>query len=176
MALPSGADSLVHCRSVQRNNHEKVELKLESLDEKLEQTSKIQEAAITQLQSIVESGITRTQITLSDIQSDLKGGWWQQIGTEFKCIVSQIFQMSGTTLDTVQRIKERLQSRSMAALARTFTFEDALGRVTQIDMVYVSSWDAFEGMLEACFRDCPGHDKVAKKDYVFQDQMTSEEL
>lgn len=113
---------------------------------------------------------------MSKIYSDLKLGWLLQLGIELKGMVCQIFEMNGTTLGAVQRIEERLQGWCDAALTHNFTFEDALGRVTQIDMVYVSSWDAFEGMLEACFRDYPGHDKVAKKDYVFQDQKTSKEL
>lgn len=110
------------------------------------------------------------------IQSDLKLGWLRQLGTELKGMVSQVFTMSGMTLSAIQRIEERLPSRSEMALIRTFILEDVLGRTTQIDMVYVGSWDAFDAMLEACFRDYPGHEKVAQKDYVFQDGKTNREL
>jgi hypothetical protein len=57
MVLASSADSFVLCRSMQRTNQEKLESRLESLDEKLEQTSKTQETSITQLKSIFESSI-----------------------------------------------------------------------------------------------------------------------
>jgi hypothetical protein len=43
-------------------------------------------------------------------------------------------------------------------------------------MDYVNSWDAFDEMLAVCFLGLPGHKKVAKRDYVIQDQKTSKEL
>jgi Ubiquitin-like domain len=161
---------------MQRNNQEKLESKLENLDEKLDKRATAQEISMTQLQRVVESAICQSETALTKIQSNLKLDWLRELGTELKGMVSQIFTINGTTLSAVRRIEEQLQSRSNAALARTFTFEDALGRVTQVDMVYVSSWDAFDGMLEACFRGCPGHSKVAEKDYVFQDRETNREL
>jgi hypothetical protein len=91
-------------------------------------------------------------------------------------MVFQIFTNSGTTLSAVQRIEERLPSRSEQFLIRTFILEDVLGRITQIDMDYVNSWDAFDAMLAVCFLGLPGHKKVAKRDCVIQDQKTSKEL
>jgi hypothetical protein len=91
-------------------------------------------------------------------------------------MVFQIFTNSGTTLSAVQRIEERLPSRSEQFLIRTFILEDVLGRITQIDMDYVNTWDAFDAMLAVCFLGLPGHKKVAKRDYVIQDQKTSKEL
>jgi len=100
----------------------------------------------------------------------------QKLGNEVKGMVFQIFTMSRTTLSAVERIEGRLPSRSEQLLIRTFVLEDVLGRITQIDMDYVNSWDAFDGMLAVCFLGLPGHKKVAKKDYVIQDQKTSKEL
>jgi hypothetical protein len=170
------ADSLANNRSIQRNHQDKLKSKLETLGEKLDQTTKIQETLITRVQDVVESGMSRGQNALMTIQSDLKFGWLRKLGTELKCMVFQIFEISGTTLNAVQRIEQRLPSKSEMSLIRTFTLEDALGRTTPVDMLFVSSWDALDGMLEACFRNYPGHGKVAKKDYVFQDQKTNREV
>ena len=67
------------------------------------------------------------------IRGDL--GWLRQLGSELKGIVSQIFTMSGTTLSAIQRIEQRLLSHSEMALIPTFTLEDAIGRITRVDMV-----------------------------------------
>lgn len=61
-------------------------------------------------------------------------------------------------------------------LIRTYTLEDAIGRITRVDMVFISSWDAFDAMLEGCFREFPSHKIVARKQYVFQDQKTNREI
>jgi hypothetical protein len=163
-------------RSMQRNSQESLEAKLKTLDDKLEQSCKIQEGLIAKLQDTVENGISHTVSAWTTIQSDLKLGWLQQLGTELKGMVFQIFTNSGTTLSAVQRIEERLPSRSEQLLIRTFILEDVLGRITQIDMDYVNTWDAFDAMLAVCFLGLPGHKKVAKRDYVIQDQKTSKEL
>ena len=163
-------------RSMQRNSQESLEAKLETLDDKLEQSCKIQEGLIAKVQDTVENGISHAVSAWTTIQSDLKLGWLQQLGTELKGMVFQIFTNSGTTLSAVQRIEERLPSRSEQFLIRTFILEDVLGRITQIDMDYVNSWDAFDAMLAVCFLGLPGHKKVAKRDCVIQDQKTSKEL
>jgi len=170
------ADSLVHCRSMQRGHQEKLESKFELLAGKVEETSKQHKASITSLQDVLESGKKENETALSNIQSDLKLGWLRQLGTELIGMVCRIFEMSGTTLSAVQRIEEKLQSRADMALSRTLTLEDPLGRVTLVDMVYVSSWNAFDSVLEICFRDLPGHKKVAKKEYILQDRQTNREL
>jgi len=161
---------------MQRDHQEKLESKLKNLEGKLNETSKQHESSITRLQEAFESGNNQHETTLSQIQSDLKLTWLQKVGSELKDMVCQIFEMNGTTLSAVQRIEERLHSRADMTLSRTFILEDPLGRTTQIDMVYVSSWDAFDSVLEVCFRDLPGHGKVAKKDYILQDQKTNREM
>ena len=113
---------------------------------------------------------------MKTIREDLKLGWLRQLGSELKGVVSQIFTMSGTTLSAIQRIEQRLPSHSEMTLIRAFTLEDAIGRITPVDMVFVSSWDAFEAMLEGCFREFPGHKMVARKQYVFQDQKTNRDI
>jgi hypothetical protein len=84
-------------RSMQRNSQESLEAKLETLDDKLEQSCKIQEGLIAKVQDTVENGISRTASAWTTIQSDLKLGWLQQLGTELKGMVFQIFTIGGTT-------------------------------------------------------------------------------
>jgi hypothetical protein len=172
----SCADTLVKCRNLQRDTHDKIDSKLDVLEEKIDSNSKAHETSITQLREHVDKGITQSENTVKSIREDLKLGWLRQLGSELKGVVSQIFTMSGTTLSAIQRIEQRLPSHSEMTLIRTFTLEDAIGRITRVDMVFVSSWDAFDAMLEGCFREFPGHKMVARKQYVFQDQKTNREI
>jgi hypothetical protein len=153
------ANGPANCRSMQRNIHETLVSKVDSIEKNIHKSSKDQQAIISAVRDRVQQGVDQNERTRNAIQADLR------LGTELKGIVSQIFTMSGTTLSAVQRIEERLPSHSEMTLT-TFTLEDAISRVTQVDMLFVSSWDAFDAMLEGCFRAFPGHKKVAKKEYV----------
>lgn len=130
--MESGADSLG--RRIARKDHKVVVTNLEGLDEKLEQLSNTQKELVTEIQDTAESRFQTTSSALMEIQSDLKLGWLQKLGTEVKGMVFQIFTMSGTTLDAVQRIEQRLPTRSEQLLIRTFILEDVLGKITLVDM------------------------------------------
>jgi hypothetical protein len=160
---------------MQRDTHDKIDSKLDTLEEKIDSNSEVQETSITELQEHVDKGIIQNENAVKTIREDLKLGWLRQFGSELEGVVSQIFTMSGTTLSAIQRIEQRLPSHLEMTLIRTFTLEDAIGRITRADMVFVSSWDAFDAMLEGCFREFPGHKMVARKQYVFQDQKTNRE-
>jgi hypothetical protein len=161
---------------MQRDTHDKIDSKLDVLEDKIDSNSKIHETSITELQEHIDKGMTQNENAVKTIREDLRLGWLRQLGSELKGLVSQIFTISGTTLSAIQRIEQRLPSHSEMTLIRTFTLEDAIGRITRVDMIFVSSWDAFHAMLEGCFREFPGHKMVARKQYVFQDQKTNTEI
>jgi hypothetical protein len=51
-----------------------------------------------------------------------------------------------------------------------FILEDAIGRMTPVHMQFVSSWEAFDAVLEMRFRNMQGYRKVLDKEYVFQER------
>jgi hypothetical protein len=163
---------------MQRVTTDDIESKLDALEDKIDSTAETQANSITELQAHIDEGNKQNVVAVKSAQDETTGrlGWLGNCLFELKGIVSEIFTQSGTTLSGIQRIEQTLSSRSDLSLIRTFTLEDPLGRITQIDLVYVSSFDALDAMLEICFRTLPGHDKVAKKDYVFQDEKTNREI
>ncbi|KAF2816127.1 uncharacterized protein BDZ99DRAFT_129393 [Mytilinidion resinicola] len=54
--------------------------------------------------------------------------------------------------------------------------DDAIGRVTRMPLELVDSWDIFEDVLLARFRDMPGLDRIAGKQYVLQDATMRKEI
>lgn len=163
-------------RHMQRIATNKINSKIDLLFEKIDSTAKTQASSTTALQEHIDEESKQIVVAVDGVKEDLRLGWLGNCLAELKDKVSQVFIATGTTFSAIQRIETILLSRSQKALIRTFTFEDALGRITQWDMVYISSWDALDAMIEICFRDLPGHEKVARKEYVFQDQRTNREI
>ena len=41
---------------------------------------------------------------------------------------------------------------------------------------FVSSWDAFDAVLEVRFRDLPGYSKVCSKEFILLDSVTNRDI
>ena len=59
---------------------------------------------------------------------------------------------------------------------KTFTLEYAIGRATQVDMIFIRSYKTFNAILEGGFKTFPGHRQVGKTEYYVQDQKTNREI
>ncbi|KFY99878.1 hypothetical protein V498_00445 [Pseudogymnoascus sp. VKM F-4517 (FW-2822)] len=162
--------------NMQRITTDDINSKIDALEEKIDSNADAEAGSATKLRKHVEEGNNQLVVAVKGVQEELRLGWLGNCLSELKEMVSQIFITTGTTFSATQRIETILLSRAQKALVRTFTFEDALGRITQWDLVYISSWDALDAMIEVCFRDLPGHEKVARKEYVFQDERTNREI
>lgn len=163
-------------RNMQRITTDDINSKIDALEEKIDSNADAEAGSATKLREHVEEGNNQLVLAVKGVQEELRLGWLGNCLSELKEMVSQIFITTGTTFSATQRIETILLSRAQKALVRTFTFEDALGRITQWDLVYISSWDALDAVIEICFRDLPGHEKVARKEYVFQDERTNREI
>jgi hypothetical protein len=67
----SCADSLVKCRNMQRDNHDKIDSKLDILEERIDSNSKAQKPSITELQEHVDKGITQNENAVKGIREYL---------------------------------------------------------------------------------------------------------
>lgn len=161
---------------MQRITTDEINSKIGSLEEKIDSNAETQANSITELQEHVDDGNKQLVVAVKGVQEDLKFGWFGNCLFELKEKVSQVFINTGTTFSAVQRIETILLSRSDKTLFRTFVLEDALGRKTQHDLACISSWENLDAMVEIIFRDLPGHEKVARKEYVFQDPKTNREI
>ncbi|KFZ22701.1 hypothetical protein V502_02822 [Pseudogymnoascus sp. VKM F-4520 (FW-2644)] len=162
--------------NMQRITTDDINSKIDTLEEKIDSNADAQADSTKELKEHVDEGNNQLVVAVKGVQEELRLGWLGNCLSELKEMVSQVFITTGTTFTATQRIETILLSRAQKALVRTFTFEDALGRITQWDLVYISSWDSLDAMIEICFRDLPGHEKVARKEYVFQDQRTNREI
>jgi hypothetical protein len=54
--------------------------------------------------------------------------------------------------------------------------EDAIGRIAPVHLQFVTSWDAFNAVLEIRFRDLQGFKKVKDKQYGLRNKATKRDV
>ncbi|KAI1378816.1 hypothetical protein F4677DRAFT_380686 [Hypoxylon crocopeplum] len=57
-----------------------------------------------------------------------------------------------------------------------FLFEDACGHVAPIHLTYITTWHAFQAVLESRFQDRPGLENIQRKEYSLQEEATGREI
>lgn len=57
-----------------------------------------------------------------------------------------------------------------------FLLEDAIGRIAPVHMQFITSWEAFDSVLDVRFRNIPGHTKILSKEYILQEHVTRRDI
>jgi hypothetical protein len=63
-----------------------------------------------------------------------------------------------------------------ALIQEPFILEDALGRITPVHLQFISSWEAFDAVLETRFKGVNGSRKVLQKEYALQEHSTGKDI
>jgi hypothetical protein len=145
-----------------------------------EQSSKTQDALIVEVRdrlkennSLISIGNTVT----TKIADTLRLDWFRKLGSELKSLMERIFTTNVATYKAVIALQAGLPShleRSM--IQEPFILEDAIGRISPVHMQFISSWEAFDAVLELRFRTVQGHKKVKNKEYIVQEHATRREI
>jgi hypothetical protein len=114
----------------------------------------------------------------TNIADKLRLDWFRQLGSELKSLMERIFAMNVATYKAVIAIQT---GGFPSALERTlvqepFVLEDAIGRISPVHMQFISSWAAFDAILELRFQKMQGHKKVLNKEYIIQEHNTRREI
>jgi hypothetical protein len=145
-----------------------------------EQRSETQDALIVEVRdrlkennSLISIGNTVT----TKIADTLRLDWFRKLGSELKSLMERIFTTNVAIYKAVVSLQAGLPSyleRSM--IQEPFILEDAIGRMSPVHMQFISSWEAFDAVLELRFRTVQGHKKVKNKEYVIQEHVTRREI
>ncbi|KAE9370054.1 hypothetical protein N431DRAFT_344057 [Stipitochalara longipes BDJ] len=115
--------------------------------------------------------------SLADITEVPRLQWVKQIGCDIKYMMFKIFAVNIAMYKAVLNIQAGLPSSLERALIQEpFILEDAIGRIAPIHMQFISSWEAFEAVLELRFRNAPGYRKVQNRKYTFQEHGTKKDI
>lgn len=89
----------------------------------------------------------------------------------------KIYIMSIATYRAVIDIQGRLPGHLERSLYQEpFILEDGIGRIAPVHMQFISSWEAFDSVLELRFRRMQGYKMVQNKEYAIQDHATGRRL
>lgn len=145
-----------------------------------EQRSETQDALIAEVRdrlkennSLISVGNTVT----TRIADTLRLNWFRKLGSELKSLMERIFTTNVAIYKAVVALQAGLPSYlERSIIQEPFILEDAIGRMSPVHMQFISSWEAFDAVLELRFRTVQGHKKVKNKEYIIQEHVTRREI
>ncbi|EAT78354.1 hypothetical protein SNOG_14117 [Parastagonospora nodorum SN15] len=151
------------CRNLlDESNARKQDAILKSINDRLDDTNRL---------------IACGSLVTANIAEALRLDWLRQLGTELKVFMRRIIAMNIATYHAVISIQAALPSRlERSLIEEPFVLEDAIGRIAPVHLQFVTSWDAFNAVLEIRFRDMQGSKKVKQKQYGLQDRATKRDI
>ncbi|KAF4636663.1 hypothetical protein G7Y89_g1430 [Cudoniella acicularis] len=145
-----------------------------------DETSKTQGSLIIEVRDRLEENnrlISAGNTIATKIAEKLRLDWLQQLGSELKSLMERIFVINVATYKAVIAQASGFPSALERTLVQEpFLLEDAIGRISPVHMQFISSWEAFDAVLELRFHKLQGHKKVINKEYVIQEHATRREI
>lgn len=97
--------------------------------------------------------------------------------TQIKTAVTNILFVNIATYKAVLALQNLLPSHLERSLINEpFVLEDAIGRMSPVHLQFISSWAAFEAVLETRFRGIQGYEKVVNGNWMLQDHATGQDI
>ncbi|KAH5205228.1 hypothetical protein HBI18_155110 [Parastagonospora nodorum] len=161
-------------------NRTEVNDKLDEAKRRNETITSSNDAALQNIVDRIESAnhnIETGNSMLGKLSEMLRLDWVPQLGSELKGLIRGAIALNFATYRAIIR----LESAFTGQLERRLTeepmmLEDPVGRITQVDLQRITSWDAFNSMLEENFYDKQGYRKVKRREYGLQVRSTGEEV
>jgi hypothetical protein len=155
-------DYMTTIRQQQESNLNKHQTILIAINDRLDDTNRL-----------ISSGNSVTNKLADALRLD----WLRQLGTELKGYMRRIIAMNVATYHAVISIQSALPGRlERGLIEEPFILEDAVGRIAPVHLQFVTSWDAFNAVLEIRFREMQGFKKVKQKQYGLQDKATKRDI
>jgi hypothetical protein len=103
--------------------------------------------------------------------------WLKKLGSELKGFIGRIFVMNVAIFRMLLEIRASLPSHLERSLIQEpFLLEDAIGRMAPVHMQFITSWEAFDSVLDMRFRNIPGHSKILRREYILQDHASKRDI
>jgi hypothetical protein len=100
-----------------------------------------------------------------------------ELCTHIKAVVTKTFFINVATYKAVLALQNLLPSHLERSLINEpFVLEDAIGRISPVHLQFISSWAAFDAVLETRFRGIQGYEKVVDGHWTLQDRATGRDI
>ncbi|CAO2654749.1 Nn.00g114820.m01.CDS01 [Neocucurbitaria sp. VM-36] len=114
---------------------------------------------------------------LGKVSDAMRLDWLRQLGSELKALMRRAIATNIATYHAVLSIQAILPSRlERGMIEEPFILEDPIGRVAPVHLQFVTSWEAFNAILEVRFRDIQGYSKIKQRKYGLQDRSTGRDI
>jgi len=161
-------------------NDKKLNHRLTEAEERKTATVDRQETSIAEVRELVQEN-NRLLVVANNVSSrisdTLRLQWLRNLGDELLSVVRKSFTMNLAVYKAVMSMQGLLPSHLERSLIQEpFILEDAIGRLSPVHLQFISSWEAFEAVLEDRFRGHKGHEKVLQRAYALQELATGREI
>jgi hypothetical protein len=111
------------------------------------------------------------------VSDALKFDWIRKLGSELKGVMRGVMAVNFATYRAVIRLESALPSHLERRLIEDpMILEDPIGRIAPVHLQFITSWDAFNAVLEARFHDRQGYSKIKQRKYGLQLSNTGKEI
>jgi len=161
----NGKEMKDHMATIKQQNEstlDKQDTTLITINDRLEETNRL---------------ITSGNSVTAKIADALRFDWLQKLGIELKQYMRRIIAMNIATYHAVISIQSALPNHlERGLIEEPFVLEDAIGRIAPVHLQFVTSWDAFNAVLQIRFRNMQGFKRVMEKQYSLQEKVTKRDI
>jgi uncharacterized Zn finger protein (UPF0148 family) len=172
--------SLTPCSTLLNINRNEINDKLDGVEQRNQAANTSQHVMLCTLRDRIEianDGINAGNSVLGKLSEALRMDWLRQLGSELKGLLHRSIAINIATYQAVIRSQTPLPSRlERGLIEEPVILEDAIGRIAPVHLQFVTSWDAFDAVLEIRFRGMQGHRKITQQQYELHDQVSGKDI
>jgi hypothetical protein len=99
------------------------------------------------------------------------------LGNELKSFMMRIWTLNIRSYKILLDLQTRVPREFEPCwIQEPLILTDALGRVAPVHLELINSWEVFDSVLAARFRNIPGEQKIRHKEYALQDRGSLRDL
>ncbi|KAH8592186.1 hypothetical protein B0O99DRAFT_689964 [Bisporella sp. PMI_857] len=160
-----------------RINDKKLQNRLDQEQARVAKAEDKHTQSLFELKAIGTENNRLTAQVSNQLKDLLQLKWPRKLASDIYAIVQKTYRMNVTIYSTVMSIKSLLPSYLERGLIdEPFILEDAIGRHTPVHLQFISSWEAFESVLEHRFRDTSGYQRVLDRQWALQELTTHRDI
>ena len=143
-------------RNLTKLNGERLHARLALSEGRIEISSNEQQLLLRDLNAQLEENNKQIQAgnaVTKRISEALRLDWVRQLGSDLKTFMRKIFFINVATYKAIMDLRRCLPGHLERSLYQEpFILEDAIGRIAPVHMQFISSWEAFDSVLELRFQ------------------------
>ena len=158
-------------------NDERLHGRISENQRTAEDTSEEHRKLLKEVKVMTDKSNDQIKAGIATITGLVRLEWTKTLGEELKSFMRNIIKTNMAIYHAVLEMRKCLPSHLERSLYQEpFILEDGIGRIAPVHVQFITSWEAFDFVLEERFRDMQGLEKVKNKEYVLQETATRRDI